>query len=34
MKVLLVKDVKSLGKAGDVKVVMVGYGRSFLVYKL
>ncbi len=31
MKVLLVKDVKSLGKAGEVKEVKDGYGRNFLI---
>jgi large subunit ribosomal protein L9 len=33
MKVLLVKDVKSLGKAGEVKDVKDGYGQNFLVKK-
>ncbi len=33
MKVLLVKDVKSLGKAGEVKEVKDGYGKNFLIAK-
>ena len=33
MKVLLIKDVKSLGKAGEVKEVKDGYGRNFLIGK-
>ena len=31
MKVLLIKDVFKLGRAGDVKRVADGYGRNFLV---
>jgi large subunit ribosomal protein L9 len=31
MKVMLVKDVYKLGRAGDVKKVADGYGRNFLV---
>ena len=33
MKVLLLKDVYKLGRAGDVKRVADGYGRNFLVPK-
>lgn len=33
MKVLLIKDVKSLGKAGEVKEVKDGYGQNFLIKK-
>lgn len=31
MKVVLLKDVKGTGKAGEVKEVADGYGRNFLV---
>jgi large subunit ribosomal protein L9 len=31
MKVLLVKDVYKLGRAGDVKKVADGYGRNYLI---
>ncbi|MCK9473645.1 50S ribosomal protein L9 [Sulfurimonas sp.] len=33
MKVLLIKDVKTLGKAGEVKEVKDGYGQNFLIKK-
>jgi len=33
MKVLLIKDVKSLGKVGEVKEVKPGYGQNFLIKK-
>lgn len=33
MKVLLTKDVKSLGKAGEIKDVKDGYGNNFLIGK-
>ena len=33
MKVLLIKDVQSLGKAGEVKEVKPGYGQNFLIKK-
>ena len=33
MKVLLIKDVKSLGKSGEVKEVKDGYGKNFLIAK-
>ena len=31
MKVLLIKDVQNLGKAGQIKEVADGYGRNFLI---
>lgn len=31
MRVLLIKDVKSLGKAGEIKEVKEGYGQNFLI---
>ena len=33
MRVLLIKDVKGLGKAGEVKEVKDGYGNNFLIGK-
>ena len=33
MKVLLIKDVKTLGKAGEIKEVADGYGKNFLIGK-
>ena len=31
MKVLLIKDVKGLGRSGEVKEVKDGYGKNFLI---
>ena len=33
MKVLLIKDVKTLGKTGEIKEVADGYGKNFLIGK-
>jgi large subunit ribosomal protein L9 len=33
MKILLIKDVKALGKAGEIKEVKDGYGQNFLIGK-
>ena len=33
MKVVLIKDVKTLGKAGEIKEVADGYGKNFLIGK-
>ena len=33
MKVLLIKEVKTLGKAGEIKEVKDGYGQNFLINK-
>ena len=33
MKVLLLKDVKGVGKTGEIKDVVDGYGKNFLVGK-
>jgi len=33
MKIILVKDVKNLGQAGEIKTVADGYARNFLIPK-
>ncbi len=33
MKVLLIKDVKGVGKTGEIKDVADGYGKNFLIAK-
>ena len=33
MKVILQKDIKNLGKKGDIVTVSDGYGRNFLLPK-
>lgn len=33
MKVLLIKEVKNVGKAGEIKEVKDGYGKNFLIAK-
>jgi len=33
VKVLLIKDVKTLGRAGEIKDVKDGYGQNFLIRK-
>ncbi len=33
MKVLLIKEVKTLGKSGEIKEVKDGYGQNFLIAK-
>ena len=34
MRVLLIKDVKGLGKIGEVKEVKDGYGNNFLPIRI